>query len=85
MFPKSTIASVTGMGAMAGGVGSFIINKCAGSLFTYAETQGQAFSFLGFAGKPAGYMIVFCCCAVAYLVAWCIMKTLVPRYSPIKA
>ena len=84
MFPKSTIASVTGMGAMAGGVGSFIINKCAGSLFTYAETQGDAFTFLGFAGKPAGYMIVFCCCAVAYLVAWCIMKVLVPRYSPIK-
>ena len=85
MFPKSTIASVTGMGAMAGGVGSFIINKCAGSLFTYAETQGQAFSFLGFAGKPAGYMIVFCCCAVAYLVAWCIMKTLVPKYRLVEA
>ena len=85
MFPKSTIASVTGMGAMAGGVGSFIINKCAGSLFTYAETQGTAFQFLGFAGKPAGYMIVFCCCAVAYLVAWFLMKTLVPKYSPIKA
>ena len=29
-------------------------------------------------------MIVFCCCAVAYLIAWCIMKVLVPRYSPIK-
>ena len=85
MFPKSTIASVTGMGAMAGGVGSFIINKCAGSLFTYAETQGQAFTFLGFAGKPAGYMIVFCCCAVAYLVAWCIMKTLVPKYRLVEA
>ena len=84
MFPKSTIASVTGMGAMAGGIGSFIINKCAGSLFTYAETQGAAFSFAGFEGKPAGYMIVFCCCAVAYLVAWCLMKTLVPKYSPIK-
>jgi len=25
---------------MAGGIGSFIINKCAGSLFTYAEAQG---------------------------------------------
>ena len=85
MFPKSTIASVTGMGAMAGGIGSFIINKCAGSLFTYAETQGQAFTFLGFAGKPAGYMIVFCCCAVAYLVAWCIMKTLVPKYRLVEA
>ena len=84
MFPKSTIASVTGMGAMAGGLGSFIIQKGAGKLFTYAETQGQAFTFLGYAGKPAGYMIVFCCCAVAYLIAWCIMKTLVPRYSPIK-
>ena len=81
MFPKSTIASVTGMGAMAGGVGSFIINKCAGSLFTYAETQGAAFKFAGFAGKPAGYMIVFCCCAVAYLIAWMIMKTLVPKYK----
>ena len=53
MFPKSTIASVTGMGAMAGGLGSFIIQKGAGKLFTYAETQGQAFSFLGYAGKPA--------------------------------
>ena len=84
MFPKSTIASVTGMGAMAGGFGSFIIQKGAGKLFTYAETQGQAFSFLGYAGKPAGYMIVFCFCAVAYLIAWCIMKTLVPRYSPIR-
>ena len=84
MFPKSTIASVTGMGAMAGGLGSFIIQKGAGKLFTYAETQGQAFSFLGYAGKPAGYMIVFCFCAVAYLIAWCIMKTLVPRYSPIR-
>ena len=81
MFPKSTIASVTGMGAMAGGVGSFIINKCAGSLFTYAETQGSAFTFCGFAGKPAGYMIVFCCCAVAYLIAWGLMKTLVPKYK----
>ena len=84
MFPKSTIASVTGMGAMAGGLGSFIIQKGAGKLFTYAETQGQAFTFLGYAGKPAGYMIVFCFCAVAYLIAWCIMKTLVPRYSPIR-
>ena len=85
MFPKSTIASVTGMGAMAGGIGSFVINKCAGSLFTYAEAQGSAFTFAGFAGKPAGYMIVFCCCAVAYLVAWSLMKALVPKYSPIKA
>ena len=34
-------------------------------------------------GKPAGYMIVFCYCAVAYLIGWVIMKTLVPKYKPI--
>ena len=83
MFPKSTIATITGIGAMAGGLGSFAINKCSGLLFTYAEQQGAAFSFLGFEGKPAGYFIVFCFCAVAYIIAWSIMKTLVPKYKPI--
>jgi ACS family hexuronate transporter-like MFS transporter len=38
---------------------------------------------LGFIGKPAGYMIVFCFCAVAYLIGWIVMKTLVPKYKPI--
>ncbi len=83
MFPKSTVATITGIGAMAGGIGSFLINKGSGMLFTYAEGQGSAFSFMGFDGKPAGYMIIFCICAVAYLVGWCIMKALVPKYKPI--
>ena len=83
MFPKSTIATITGIGAMAGGIGSFLINKGSGLLFTYAEGQGSAFSFMGFDGKPAGYMIVFCICALAYLVGWIIMKALVPKYKPI--
>ena len=83
MFPKSTVATITGIGAMAGGIGSFLINKGSGMLFTYAEGQGAAFTFMGFDGKPAGYMIIFCICAVAYLVGWCIMKALVPKYKPI--
>ena len=84
MFPKSAIATITGIGGMAGGVGSFLINKGAGALFTHSEELGEAFTFLGFSGKPAGYMIVFCICAVAYLIAWAIMKTLVPKYKPIE-
>lgn len=84
MFPKSTIATITGIGTMAGGCGSFLINKGAGLLFTHSENMGQAFTFMGFEGKEAGYMIVFCVCAVAYLVAWFIMKALVPKYNPIK-
>ncbi|MCQ2335413.1 MAG: MFS transporter [Paludibacteraceae bacterium] len=85
MFPKSAIATITGIGGMAGGVGSFLINKGSGKLFTYAGEMGDQFSFLGFEGKPAGYMIIFCVCAVAYIIAWSIMKTLVPKHSPIKA
>ena len=85
MFPKSAISTITGIGGMAGGIGSFFIQKGAGALFTYSENAGTAFQFLGFEGKTAGYMIVFCCCAVAYLIAWTIMKTLVPRYKKIEA
>lgn len=83
MFPKSTIATITGIGAMAGGIGSFFINKGSGVLFTYAEEQGKNFSVFGFDAKPAGYMIIFSICAVAYLIGWVIMKTLVPKYKPI--
>ena len=85
MFPKSTIATITGIGAMAGGIGSMIIQKSAGALFTYAENAGEAFTFLGFEGKDAGYFIMFCFCGLAYLCAWGIMYLLVPKYKPIKA
>jgi MFS transporter, ACS family, hexuronate transporter len=83
MFPKSAIATITGIGGMAGGVGSFFINKGAGMLFTYADTTQM--HALGFVGKPAGYMIIFCICAVAYLIGWIMMKMLVPKYKPIVA
>lgn len=83
MFPKSAVATITGIGAMAGGVGSFLINKGSGMLFDYAAQMGEAFKFAGFTGKPAGYMIIFCICAVAYLIGWSVMKTLVPKYEPV--
>ena len=84
MFPKSAIATITGIGTMTGGIASFAINKGAGWLFDYSEAQGAAFQFLGFDGKEAGYMIIFCYCAVAYLIAWLCMKTLVPRYKKVE-
>ncbi len=79
MFPKTTIATIIGIGGMAGGIGSFLINLCSGKLFDYAAETNMV--FMGFHGKPAGYFIIFCVCAVAYLVGWIIMKTLVPRYK----
>ena len=51
--------------------------------FDWAAAQGANFTFFGFEGKPAAYMVVFCICAVAYLIGWCIMKALVPKYKPI--
>ena len=81
MFPKGAIASITGIGGMAGGLGSFFLQTTAGKLFIYAEKSNL--QFLGFEGKPAGYFIMFCFCAVAYLIGWTVMKSLVPNYKVI--
>ncbi|WP_443023928.1 MFS transporter [Sphingobacterium sp.] len=81
-FPKRAIATVTGIGGLAGGVGAFIINKTSGWLFDYAkETQ---LVFMGFKGEEAGYFIIFSFCSIAYLIAWVVMKTLVPKLILIK-
>ena len=81
MFPKSAVATITGIGGMAGGVGSMILQWVAGDLFVYAGETNM--HFLGFEGKPAGYFIIFCVCAVAYLIGWMVMKSLVPKYKPV--
>jgi len=81
MFPKKAIATITGIGGMAGGLGAFIINKGSGVLFEHAGTTQMQFA--GFQGKEAGYFIIFSICAVAYLIGWAVMKTLVPQYKPI--
>ena len=85
MFPKSTIGTLVGLGTMAGGIGSMSINYGSGIFFNWAAEQGSAFTFFGFDGKPAAYMVVFCICAVAYLIGWFIMKALVPKYKPVVA
>ncbi|MCK9208574.1 MAG: MFS transporter [Salinivirgaceae bacterium] len=81
MFPKSAIATITGIGGMAGGVGSFLINKGSGLLFDYSLTTNM--KFFGFEGIKSGYFIIFSICAVAYLIGWVVMKSLVPVYKPI--
>ncbi|MES2431300.1 MAG: MFS transporter [Bacteroidota bacterium] len=39
MFPKYAIATITGIGGMAGGLGSFLINKGSGKLFDFTQTS----------------------------------------------
>jgi ACS family hexuronate transporter-like MFS transporter len=35
-------------------------------------------------GVNTGYLIIFSICAVAYLIGWFVMKSLVPKYKPIQ-
>ena len=82
MFPKKAIATIVGIGGLAGGIGSTIINKGSGMLFDYSKETDML--FMGFKGIEAGYFIIFSICAVCYLIGWTVMKLLVPKYSPIK-
>lgn len=79
MFPKHAVATITGIGGMAGGVGSYFINQSSGILFDHAANTNMR--FMGYEGIESGYFIVFCVCAFAYLIGWSIMKTLVPKYQ----
>lgn len=81
LFPRSAVATITGLGGLAGGLSSFLINLGAGKLFDYADKVQM--HFMGFDGKEAGYYIVFIYCSLAYLIGWTIMKTLVPKYKPV--
>jgi ACS family hexuronate transporter-like MFS transporter len=74
MFPKKAIGSIIGIGGMAGGIGGVLVSKLGGYLFDYYDGLGHI---------QTGYTIMFVICAVAYLIAWSVMKLLVPKYSPI--
>src|SRR5690242_10668212 len=70
MFPKQTVASVTGMGGMAGALGGILIAFLAGKLFDHYKLLGNL---------DAGYFIMFIICGCAYLLAWVLMSLLAPR------
>jgi ACS family hexuronate transporter-like MFS transporter len=74
MFPKRAVGSVTGIGAMAGGLGGVIMPILAASLIEkYKHTSTP----------QTAYLILFAICALSYLIAWAGMKLLVPRHQPI--
>ena len=74
MFPKKTVGSIVGIGGMAGGIGGVLMTKLGGYLFDHYNALGHI---------ETGYTIMFAICAVAYLVAWVIMKALVPKMKAV--
>jgi len=72
MFPKKAVGTVTGIGAAAGGLGGVLVQKLAGALDGSATLS-----------NTEAYGIMFSLCAFAYLIAWAVMKWLVPQHKPI--
>jgi ACS family hexuronate transporter-like MFS transporter len=75
MFPQQAVASVVGIGGMAGGIGSVVITQVGGFLFDHYKALEHI---------ETGYTIMFAFCAVAYLIAWSAIKLLVPVEKPIQ-
>ena len=75
MFPNKAIGSVVGIGGMAGGIGGVLTTKIGGALFDYYKAKGNI---------ETGYLIMFSFCAIAYILAWVIMKSLVPKFNKIE-
>ena len=74
MFPKKTVASVTGMGGMAGALGGILIAELAGKLFDHYKALGNI---------ETGYYIMFFICGCAYLLSWILMHFLAPKMKRI--
>ena len=72
MFPKKAIGSVTGIGAMAGGIGGVLVQLLVGHL-----------TDLYVATPKIAYGIMFMVCSFTYITTWCVMKLLVPNHKPI--
>ena len=70
MFPRQAVGSVTGIGAMAGGLGGVLVQLLVGGLTDAFKEHPQH-----------AYLIMFIVCSLSYLVAWGVMKLLVPRHQ----
>jgi len=75
MFPKRAIASIVGLGGMAGSLGGMIFPIMTGKMLDHYKLAGN---------ETAGYAILFSICAFAYLVAFVINHLLAPRYEQVK-
>lgn len=76
MFPKSTTASVTGIGGLFGGLGGFLLTFLVQKrMFVHYESIGQI---------EKGYFIMFLICGGAYLLGWLVMHLLVPTMKRVE-
>lgn len=70
MFPKSDVASITGLSGMAGQIGSVLFQTAVGLTLSWFAAQGNA---------SHGYDIIFMVCGSAYLAAFVIFSLIIPN------
>ncbi|MGH7969356.1 MAG: MFS transporter [Limisphaerales bacterium] len=73
MFPKTSIASVVGIGGMAGTAGGFLFPVLTGRMLDKFEAANNV---------TAGYTILFAICGCSYLVAFGLNHLLAPKFEP---
>jgi ACS family hexuronate transporter-like MFS transporter len=73
MFPKKAVASVIGIGGMAGSAGGFIFPILTGMMLDHFKKLGNI---------TPGYAILFGICGCMYLVAFALNHLCAPRFEP---
>lgn len=74
MFPKKAVASIIGIGGMAGSMGGMIFPLVTGVLLDHFKAAGKV---------TAGYNILFGICAFAYLTSFAIHHFLAPKFEAV--
>jgi ACS family hexuronate transporter-like MFS transporter len=72
MFPKRAVASVIGIGGMAGALGGMIFPALTGKLLDVFKASGNI---------TEGYAILFSVCALLYLITFAVHHLLAPRFE----
>lgn len=75
MFPKQLVASVIGLGGMAGCVGGLLFPLLTGHVLDRFAQAGNV---------NAGYAALFALCGGAYLLAFILNHLCAPRFEPIR-
>jgi MFS transporter, ACS family, hexuronate transporter len=73
MFPKRAVASVIGIGGMAGSAGGILFPALTGKMLDHFQALGNV---------TTGYAILFGICGCMYLVAFALNHLLAPRFEP---
>jgi MFS transporter, ACS family, aldohexuronate transporter len=72
MFAKKDVATVVGVGGMAGSIGGMLFPWFSGRLLDHFHANGDV---------TGGYAVLFAICASAYLIAFAISHALAPRFE----